>query len=206
MPRTAACRAANSSKASGRSRQTVSRPLRRVTTSPAARSRPTCHDTSGCDSPTWATSSATVASASARRRTIRSRLTSARALWTRRSSRRSFGWATADASVERIRAGDGDRVGILAERSHQRPFISMEVDAIPQASRLSTPAKAVQSRRIAASFARARSSTSATNRSVSSWSLAVSRRASSAPIARCFSRPRIAASASWRTARTSTRA
>ena len=83
-------------------------------TRPAARSRPTCHETSGCDRPTWATSSATVASASARRRTIRSRLTSARALWTSRSSRRSFGWTTTDASVDRMRAGDGDRVVILA--------------------------------------------------------------------------------------------
>ena len=46
---------------------------------------------------------------SARRRTIRRRFTSARALWTRRSSRSSSGWTTADAIVERMRAGDGDR-------------------------------------------------------------------------------------------------
>jgi hypothetical protein len=45
---------------------------------------------------------------------IRRRLTSASVLWTRRSSRRSLGWTTADAIVERMRAGVGDREVILA--------------------------------------------------------------------------------------------
>ena len=59
------------------------------------------------DRPTWAMSSATLASPSARRRTMRSRFTSARALWKARSSRRSSGWRTIDAIVERKRAGVG---------------------------------------------------------------------------------------------------
>ena len=77
-------------------------------TSPTSRSLPRCHDTSGCDRPTWAMSSVTVAGPSARRRTIRSRLTSARTLWKRRISRRSSGMSTTDAIVLRIRARDGD--------------------------------------------------------------------------------------------------
>ena len=52
-------------------------------------------------------SSETVASPSARRWTIRSRLTSASALWTRRIERSSSGWSTTAAMVERMWAGDG---------------------------------------------------------------------------------------------------
>src|SRR3954451_11418928 len=90
-PRTSRSRRTNVSHASGTSVWTVSRPARRARTRPAARRRPRCHDTSGCDRPTWSMSWETVAGATARRRTIRRRLTSASALWTSRSSRRSSG-------------------------------------------------------------------------------------------------------------------
>ena len=74
-------------------------------------------------------SSVTLASRSASRRTIRNRFTSARALCTILSSRRSSGWSTIVASVERIRAGVGLR-GMPPRPSHQRRFISTSVDAI----------------------------------------------------------------------------
>jgi hypothetical protein len=54
-------------------------------------------------------SSVTVAALSASRWTMRRRLTSARALWKPRSSRRSSGWSTIVAIVERMWAGEGDR-------------------------------------------------------------------------------------------------
>ena len=50
-PRIARSRAANSVNASSRRRQIVSRPCRRVSTTPAARRRPRCHDTSGWRQP-----------------------------------------------------------------------------------------------------------------------------------------------------------
>jgi hypothetical protein len=53
-------------------------------------------------------SSVTVAALLARRWTMRRRLTSASALWKPRSSRRSSGWSTIVAIVERMRAGEGD--------------------------------------------------------------------------------------------------
>src|SRR3990170_4679334 len=64
-------------------------------------------------------SSVTVASRWARRRTIRSRFTSARVLWMRRIARRSSGWSTTDAMVERMRAGEGLR-GRLRLRPSRR--------------------------------------------------------------------------------------
>ena len=109
---------------------------------PTSRSLPRCHATSGWRQPTCAMSSVTVAGASARRRTMRSRLASASTLWTRRSSRRSSGWSTTDAIVLRMRAGEGDtrRFRPLTRGSpaippgrrpsHQRRFISTAVDAI----------------------------------------------------------------------------
>ena len=59
MPRTSRWRSAMASKASGRSEQSTSRPLRRVSTRPAARRRPRCQLTSGCESPTCSISSVT---------------------------------------------------------------------------------------------------------------------------------------------------
>jgi hypothetical protein len=64
-------------------------------------------------------SSVTVAALEARRLTMRSRLTSARALWKWRSSRRSSGWSTIVAIVERMRAREGDR----GELRYQSGFI-----------------------------------------------------------------------------------
>ena len=52
-----------------------------VSTSPAARSRPRCHETSGCDSPTCRDELGDGRLAVGQARTMRSRFTSARALW-----------------------------------------------------------------------------------------------------------------------------
>ena len=60
-PSRARSRARCASNDSGTSEQTVSRPLRRVVTMPAARSLPRCQLTSGWESPTWSMSSVTVA-------------------------------------------------------------------------------------------------------------------------------------------------
>ncbi len=109
-PARARSRAATSSNAPGRREQMVSRPTRRVTTRPASRSRLRWWLTRGWDSPTWSISSVTVDGVSARRRTMRSRFTSASARWNVRRSRRSSGWSTIEASVPRIRAGEGDRM------------------------------------------------------------------------------------------------
>ena len=98
-------------------------PAGATATSPTSRSLPRCHDTSGCDSPTCSISSVTVAGPSARRRTMRSRLASARTLWNRRSSRRSSGMSTTDAIVLRIRA----RVGDTGDRG---PSMCRVVDAV----------------------------------------------------------------------------
>src|SRR6185503_8615137 len=62
----------------------------------------------------------TVASATARARTIRRRLTSARALWTRRSSRSSSGWRTALAIVLRTWAREGLRSSLREWRRGDR--------------------------------------------------------------------------------------
>ena len=66
---------------------------------------------------------------------MRRRFTSASALWTRRSERRSSGWSTTDAMVERMCAGDGAkgrsgcRVRTACSRStDQRWFISICID------------------------------------------------------------------------------
>ena len=115
--------------------QIVSRPTRRVSTRPATRRRLRWWLTSGWLRPTWAMSSATLASPSARRRTMRRRFTSARALWKARSSRRSSGWRTIEAMVERNRAGVGTGGWVSGSgggrrASHQRRLISTDVDAI----------------------------------------------------------------------------
>ena len=60
--------------------------------------------------------SPTLAGPSARRRTIRSRFTSASALWKVRISRRSSGWSTIEAIVERKRAGEGLRGSLRSGR------------------------------------------------------------------------------------------
>ena len=59
MPSTSRWRSATAWKASGRSVQRTSRPLRRVSTRPAARRRPRCQLTSGCERPTCSMSSVT---------------------------------------------------------------------------------------------------------------------------------------------------
>ena len=74
-------------------------------TTPARAKRPTCQQTSGWESPTWAVSSATVA-APREAADDASRFTSAMALWKRRSWRRSSGWEAA-AIVLRTRARVG---------------------------------------------------------------------------------------------------
>ena len=103
-------RAANASNASARRLQT--------SRGPAAGSRRRRPRAGGRGATTRAAATArrgrsaraTVASPSARRRTMRSRFTSARTLWKTRSWRSSSGWATAAAMVLRTRAGEGDRV------------------------------------------------------------------------------------------------
>ena len=96
------------SNASGTKVWTVSRPCRRVVTSPTSRSLPRCHDTSGWDSPTCSMSSVTVAGP--RRGAGRSGAGSRRRApcGTLRSSRSSSGWSTTEAMVLRMRAGEGD--------------------------------------------------------------------------------------------------
>ena len=139
-PRTAAWRAANAVEGLGTRRQTVSRPLRRVVTRPAARSRPICHDTSG-----W------------RQADLRDELG---------DGRLACGEAPDDpqpvdvgeglvdeaqlAQLVRLDDGVGDRAANAGGRgaqgrcsggeraSHQRRFISMEVDAIPTRRAMST--------------------------------------------------------------------
>jgi hypothetical protein len=63
---------------------------------------------------------------------MRSRFTSARALWKIRISRRSSGWSTNEAIVERKRAGEGLRGGlrsgigapvVIVDGAQQRAFI-----------------------------------------------------------------------------------